>query len=228
MQAMTQPNLQGATAAPTPLQIEDAIIDRLRQGLGQLVATVDSYRGELELAPAELSNRFPAAWVGLRSINSNPAGTGRERHKAYARFLVTVADRQVRPDPAVSAAPTPGSSGSYPLIYAVRRLLAGQDFGLAIQELQPGRVFIPRRFCLVPLTYPIYVCEFHTAWVDGALANGHWPCPESPQDQDALFARNKGRLDTPAGDWLGTTLNYQLDPQRPPAAQDQLPTRPQP
>ncbi len=41
---------------------ELAIVERLRQGLGKMVHSVESYGGEMDGEPAEIIRQLPAAW----------------------------------------------------------------------------------------------------------------------------------------------------------------------
>ena len=65
------------------IQTEDAIIARLRLGLGRMVQEVGSYGGELDEGLGEAIRRFPAAWVTFGGITkTEPYGTSRQKFKA--------------------------------------------------------------------------------------------------------------------------------------------------
>ncbi|WP_139385644.1 phage protein Gp37, partial [Salmonella enterica] len=88
--------------------------------------------------------------------------------------------------------------GTYRLTYAVRRLLAGQDLGLAISPLRPGaeRTLFSRQ--LADNAISVLACEFDADWIAHTLENGRWP--EEEQDDtkaDHLFTLHNGRLDEP-------------------------------
>ncbi|MCW3479736.1 DUF1834 family protein [Neisseriaceae bacterium JH1-16] len=225
------------------VQTENAIIDRLKTGLGKMVKEVGSYGGELDEGLEEAIRRFPAAWVTFGGVTkTEPTGTSRQKYKAHGQFVVMVGDRSVRSEAASrQGGPARGEVGTYPLIYAVRRLLVSQDLGLPIQELMPGRVRTLFNSRLERQAFSVFACEFHTAWIEHALPRDHWPYPPSPSDpvdpsapyqpggpyaDDAVFVPYGGQLAQPAQDWLRTGLNYHLAPDDGSAdAQDIIPTR---
>ncbi len=199
--------------APLLIALEDAVLARLRDGLGRLAATVAPYGGELDAPAATLPDGFPVVWTGFHQVlRCERYGTGRDRQKADARLLVRLADRDVRPLADGTAAAVPGGSGAYPLLYAVQRLLTAQDLGLPVDPLVPGYVRRLRDAQRQPLPFAAFACEFRTSWFVDALPAGHWPAPQSADDPDALLARYHGRLDAPAADWLSTALDYRLTP----------------
>lgn len=213
------------------IQTEDAIIARLRLGLGHMVQEVGSYGGELDEGLEEAIRRFPAAWVTFGGITkTEPYGTSRQKFKATGQFVVMVGERSVRSEAAGRrGGPAQGEVGSYPLVYAVRRLLSAQDLGLPIAELMPGRVRTLYNTRLERQAFSVFACEFQTAWIEEALPRDHWPSPTGDSDSDSLFARYQGKLGQPDPDWLRTGLNYHLTPDDGIAdAQDILSTRSNP
>lgn len=237
---------------------EDAIIERLRRGMGSMVRQIGSYGGELDDDLGIAIGNFPAAWVTFGGITkTEPTGTSRQKFKATGQFVVMVGDRNVRcEDAGRRGGAGPNEIGSYSLVYAVRRLLSGQDLDLPIDPLLPGRVRTLFNTRARDGAFSVFACEFQTAWIEAALPHGHWPsptypaepgqptdptdpngpstpvdpsCPGSTTDADVLFAIYGGELATPAPAWLRTGLNYHLTPDDGIAdARDIIPTRSKP
>lgn len=218
------------------IQTEDAIIARLRLGLGRMVTEVGSYGGELDEGLEEAIRRFPAAWVTFGGVTkTDPYGTSRQKFKATGQFVVMVGERSVRSEAAGRrGGPAEGEVGSYPLVYAVRRLLSSQDLGLPIEALMPGRVRTLYNTRLERQAFSVFACEFQTAWIEEALPRDHWPSPPAPgtpeaeTSPDAVFARYQGKLGQPDPDWLRTGLNYHLTPDDGQADAQDLITRSEP
>lgn len=219
--------------------IEQAVIDRLAQGLGKLVTGVHSYGGELdEEGLYQVVRQLPAAWVTFGGITkTEPIQTSRKRYKASAKFVVLVADRSYRSE---AASRTGGAGrweiGTYRLIYAVRRLLCGQDLGLPIDNLQPEAVrtlFNGRMERTEAMS--VYACEFATHWTEEALPKGEWPQvppvplppppgqAAPPPHPDSIFAAYDGRTDPPYPVFKGGSLHVHTPADSPqPAIEAQI------
>lgn len=189
------------------INIEDAIVSRLTQGLGRMAREVNHYRGELEsISKPAVTDRFPIVWVGFAGATKTEAyGTSRQQYKTRGEFSVIVADQDAFPGEITAV-------GTYPLIYGVRRLLSQQDLGLAIEPLRPGIIRLLRDMRCDGQAFSAYVCRFQTAWIETALNNQHWPSPESADEPDSILADHDGRLESPAPYWLRTKLDYHLTP----------------
>lgn len=48
--------------------IEKAIVERLRKGMGRMAKNVRSYGGELDGEPAEVLRQLPAVWVTFGGV----------------------------------------------------------------------------------------------------------------------------------------------------------------
>ena len=208
--------------------IEAAIVQRLRQGLGKLVTGVHSYGGELDDEGLyQVVQQLPAAWVTFAGIDKTEAvKTSRTKHKAEAKFVVMVAARSLRSE---ETSRTGGIGhweiGSYQLIYAVRRLLANQDLGLAIDKLQPRAVrtlFNGRMERQEAMS--VYACEFATHWIEEALDNGRWPkvppppppgSPPSPPHPDQIFVTYQAATSPPYPELKGANLHVHAPPTNP-------------
>lgn len=203
-------------------QTEQAIVTRLRQGLGRLVKGVHSYGGELDGDFAEVIRQLPGAWVSFGGIQkSENVNLMRRKIKATGRFVVIVGARSVRSEEASRHGGAAISEvGSHQLVYAVRRLLSGQDLALPIDSLAPGRVRPLFNTQLEKQALSLFACEFDTTWIDEALENGKFPLADLPAtDPDGIFTTYQGTHSPDDPDWLSTRLTYNL-PGSPAAAED--------
>lgn len=77
--------------------IEQAITDRLKRGLGRMVRTVKSYNGEADDLAGQI-HTLPAVWVTYGGSKVEPASTGGVcgRYQDTAEFVVMVAARNLR------------------------------------------------------------------------------------------------------------------------------------
>lgn len=198
-------------SAPIALeQIEAALLDRLRQGLGRLVLSVESYGGELDELTAEVVRSFPAVWATFGGITASvPTGTSKQIDKVTGQWVVMVAARNVSTHNAARQGSV-GEVGAYQLVRAVRRLLQRQDLGLPIDHLKPGRVRTLYNTRISNQAMCVFACEFSTAWLEHAMDNGAWPIEGKPED--AVFNQNHGKKDTEAPDLLRISVDYDLTP----------------
>lgn len=199
---------------------EEAIIARLRLGLGRMVREVGSYGGELDDGLEEAIRRFPAVWVTFGGVpRTEPYSASKWIYKADASFVVMVGDRSVRSEAASRIGGAAAAEvGTYRLVTAVRRLLSAQDLGLPIHPLQPGRIRTLFNSRLENDAFSVFACEFSTFWMEEALPQLRWPTPPAAgtpgaiDDPDAVFAGYQGKTGEPDPDWLRTGLNYHLMP----------------
>lgn len=202
-------------------EIENAMMARLKDGLGRMVSSVGSYGGELEDVGA-IARVLPACWVTFLGVQqTRPVSTHKHRFYTTGRFSVLLAAYSVREEAAQrKGGPARDEVGCNRLIRAVRRLMSRQDMGLPVEPLLPGRVRSLFSTRLNSDALAAYACEFDTVWVEEALDNGRWPAPEGDNDPDRLFADYQGRLDTPWPMHERTGLAYHLDDQPAVVAQD--------
>ncbi|MDR4896014.1 DUF1834 family protein [Yersinia kristensenii] len=203
---------------------EKAICERLRQGMGRMVEGVHSYGGEMDAEPAEVIRRLPAAWVTFGGIQKTEnTSITKRKYKTYGRFVVIVGERNVRSEEATrQGGPGLAEVGTYKMVEAVRRLLSGQDLGLKIAHLVPGRVRTLFNTKVGDAALSVFACEFDTYWVEEALENGLFPDVNPPADSiDTIFNGYLGNRSGPEADWLTTHLRYDI-PQttRSPDAED--------
>lgn len=191
--------------------IEEAMISRLRQGLGRMVSEVASYAGELDDDLPNVVRRFPAAWVTFGGVSkTEPYGTSKDKFKATGQMVVMVGSRNLRGGSA--ARQGRDGIGTNQLVMAVRRLLNQQDLGMEIAHLKPGKVRTLYNTNIDGVALQVFACEFDTAWIETTLPNNTWPAPDNADHPDAQFAVYQGRLDTPADNWLTVGLNFHLTP----------------
>ncbi|WP_145490578.1 DUF1834 family protein [Yersinia rohdei] len=203
---------------------EKAMCERLRQGMGQMVHGVHTYGGEMDGEPADVVRRLPGVWVTFGGIQkTEPTSISKRKYKTYGRFVVIVGDRNVRSEEATrQGGPILAEVGTYKMVEAVRRLLSGQDLGLRIAHLMPGRVRTLFNTKVGDAALSVFACEFDTYWVEEALENGLFPVVDAPADSiDSIFSGYLGSQSEPDADWLTTHLSYDI-PQttRSPDAED--------
>ncbi|WP_434777690.1 DUF1834 family protein [Neisseria sp. Ec49-e6-T10] len=167
-------------------RIEKAMIARLQAGLGKLVKSVGSYGGEL--SDSDIRNivrQVPAVWVHFAGIQDTKAvDTARRQYKTTALFSVILACRNVRSEQSTRyGGPHKLEIGSNQLVYAVRRILTGQDLteqdhDLKIDYLYPKRVRNLRTDKTESGAIAVYACEFQTFWYESVLENQRFPEPE--------------------------------------------------
>lgn len=213
-----------STPVPIITAVENAIVERLKVGLGKMVRQVSTYGGEFDDdGLADVVRNFPAAWVTFGGIKSTkPVGTDRSKWKAEGAFVVMVGARSVRNEAASrQGGPLATEVGTNLLIYGVRRLLTQQDMKLPIRELEPGSVRTLFNTRLQRDAFSVFALEFHTAWVETALDLHAFPQAVDPtrvnaadptSGLDALFASYAGQIDPAAPDLKSVQMNLYLDP----------------
>lgn len=198
-------------------RIENAIVDRLRLGLGKAARTVDSYGGELDDEMSSVISIFPAVWVTFGGITDTaPHSTARRKYRCTGKYVVMVGEKNRRNE----ASGRKGGAliseiGTYPLLYAVRRLLSGQDLGMEIDYLRPGRVRTLFNTRIARQAFSVFAAEFETRWIETALDNQRWPAPQSTEDVDQFFAGHQGQLDQPDPDLKRVVLHTHVTPPMP-------------
>lgn len=179
-------------------QIEQAIISRLKTGLGRMVRDVVSYGGEMDDDPGRIVSALPAAWVTFGGINrSKPHDTSHQKWLNTGTFVVMVGQQNVRNEKSNRITGRMDEIGTNTLIWSVRRLLMYQDFseqGLKISPLRPGRVRTLFNTALRNQAFSVFACEFECDWFETVLPIGEWPRP-TEHATDELFALYDGRID---------------------------------
>ncbi|VUX47857.1 conserved hypothetical protein [Candidatus Defluviicoccus seviourii] len=147
--------------------IEQAILARVAAGnaagrAGASLRTVASFAGSGAGALndlAQLKAQFPAVWL-FYAGEPKPARLADDAYRHEPVFTVVVAVEQRRGEPAGRLGGGVADAGAYDILEAVRALLIGQTFGLAIDPLAPGRV-TP---VLTRDNMTVYAHDFHTTY----------------------------------------------------------------
>lgn len=191
--------------------IENALTDRLRRGLGEMVWDVTSYAGELDDDIGKIIHRLPGAWVTFGGIvKTEPYSLSRQKWKTTGRFVVVVGDYNTRNEESTRhGGVNLNEVGTNLLVESVRRLITGQDLGLKIKEFTPGRVRTLFNTSVEEKALSVFACEFDTVWMENALENGRWPeRSNSPDSPDVAFNVYLGELSDPYPDLLRVGMRY--------------------
>jgi len=168
--------------------IEQAIKQRLSDGLGQMVSGVHTYGGEFDgEGLAQVVNQFPAVWVMFAGItDSEPHDTRRTRYQVTGHFTVLVGDRASGSEADSRFGGLHRNDvGTYRLMQAVRLLLINQTMGLCIGRLKPGKAksLFSKQMELDAIS--VFALDFETHWFEDALRDGDWPRPTVSDAQQA-------------------------------------------
>lgn len=181
-------------------KIEQAMVERLKRGLGQMVRTVKSYNGEVDDLAAQIMT-LPAVWVTYGGSRIDSKATGSQRYQDKATFVVMCATRNLRNELAGRQGGVDRREiGSNDLIRAVRRLLDGQRLGLADSRgLIPQAVNTIVNNTLVQATaLSVYAIEYTIYFDSIPLENDRFPEEQSdPAHPDYIFTRYRGELSAP-------------------------------
>lgn len=181
-------------------QIEQAIADRLKRGLGQMVRTVKSYNGEADDLAGQI-HTLPAVWVTFGGCKAEKAGSGSNRYRNSGEFVVMCATRSLRNEQALRQGGIDiREIGSNDLIAAVRRLLDGQrvadgdSHGLMPKAVRP----IANHVLVTNAAVSIYAVEYVLHWDSFGLESGRFPEEtHDPSHPDHVFTKYKGELSEP-------------------------------
>ncbi|STZ76334.1 phage protein Gp37 [Bergeriella denitrificans] len=181
-------------------RIEQAIVDRLRRGLGNMVRTVKSYNGEAEDLAAQIMT-LPAVWVTYGGSRIEAVATARSRYQDSAEFVVMAATRSIRNETAQRHGGIDiREVGSNDLVWAVRRLLDGQRLGLGDSRgLTPKAVRPIANHALVAnAAVSVFAVEYTLRFNSCALEDGRFPeKTDDPCSPDYLFTKYRGELSEP-------------------------------
>ncbi|WP_118846658.1 DUF1834 family protein [Neisseria lactamica] len=187
-------------------EIEQALVHRLKTGLGRMVRTVKSYGGEIEDLPNQIMT-LPAVWVTYGGSRVEAMGTSKKRYQDSAEFIVMVATRSLRNEAALRQGGTDAREvGTNDLLYAVRRLTDGQTLGLADSRgLTPKAVRPLANNALVQnAAVSVFAVEYVLRFDSFALEDGRYPeRTDNPDDPDHIFTKYQGTLSEPWPDFEG-------------------------
>jgi hypothetical protein len=195
-------------------EIENALVDRLTRGLGQLANTVKSYGGELDDESLG-AGRLPMALVTFGGARIEPMGVRGTAFRTSAKFVVIVAVRSLRSNQAARQGGVDKREvGANQLIYAVRRLLDTQRLGGLVKPLKPLAIrtlFNNAQFCTAKVT--AYAIEYEAVFDDVApLEDGLYPeKTQDPTSPDFVFTHYAAEL-SPASPTLEQVDGKLYDP----------------
>lgn len=178
-------------------EIENALVDRLTRGLGQLANTVKSYGGELDDESLS-TGRLPMVLVTFGGARIEQMTVRGNAFRTTAKFVVIVAVRSLRSNQAARQGGVDKREiGANQLIYAVRRLLDAQRLGGLVKPLKPQAIrtlFNNAQFRTEKVT--AYAIEYEAVFDDIApLEDGLFP--EKTQDSanpDFVFTHYAAEL----------------------------------
>ena len=181
-------------------QIENALVERLKRGLGRLVNTVKSYGGELDDESLGTS-RLPMCLVTFGGARVERMGINAKRHQSTANFVIIVAVNSLRSNLAArQGGADKREVGVNQLITAVRRLLDSQTLGRLVRPLKPTKVrtiFNNATFKGGAIT--AYAIEYDAVYDDLApLEDGYYPeMTDDRENPDYVFTRYQGEHSEP-------------------------------
>lgn len=144
--------------------IEDAILARIAGAKLPYLRTLATYGGQLDDGLAESVRQFPAVWLAFKAMGEGqPLNTAGSVYRVPATWVAFVAARNLRNE----AATRKGDRvrvGTYQMIRDVRALLAGQDLGLPIEALRPGRVQSMINAQYQAQGVSVYAMDWHTRY----------------------------------------------------------------
>lgn len=178
-------------------EVENALVDRLTRGLGQLANTVKSYGGELDDESLG-TGRLPMVLVTFGGARIEPMGVRGTAFRTSAKFVVIVAVRSLRSNQAARQGGVDKREvGANQLIYAVRRLLDTQRLGGLVKPLKPLAIrtlFNNAQFRTEKVT--AYAIEYEAAFDDVTpLEDGLYPeKTQDPTNPDFVFTHYAAEL----------------------------------
>lgn len=144
--------------------IEAAIMASIAGAGLPYLRTVATYGGELDEDLATAIRRFPAVWVAFKGEGeAQPVNTAKSVYRVPATWTVLVAARNLRSEAATRKG-NKVSVGTYQMLADLRALLAGQDLGLEIDNLRPGKVQSLTNSRFQGQGVSIYAQDWHTRY----------------------------------------------------------------
>lgn len=194
-------------------KIEQALIERLKVGLGKMVYSVGSYSGEINEEQIS-TQRLPACLVSYAGSNfeAKAMGARSKRYTTTETFVVLLLVRSMRSAVAGRVGGvTEKEMGVNQLADAVKYLLINQTLDGLVTPIAPKRIrTILNNAEVKKQKYSALALEFEMSYHDtGYLEDGRYPEGISPQEQ--VFKQYKGKLDEPYPDLLGLN-NRIFDP----------------
>lgn len=186
-------------------KIEQALIERLRLGLGKLVYSVGSYTGEIDDAELDV-RRLPACLVSYAGSDFEVKAVGARGRQCLVTdtFVVLVLARSMRSAHAgrVGGA-TEREIGVNQLVSAVKYLLVNQTLDGLVSPIQPKRIrTIWNNTEVKRERLSALALEFEVSYADNAtLEDGRYP--DGYGEFEQVFKQYNGKLDEPIGEFKG-------------------------
>lgn len=177
-------------------KIENALVERMKSGLGRLAVDVSSYSGELDDNGLNI-RRLPAVLVSYGGSRLERASHRLSyRHTCHDLFVVVVLVHSLRGNNVgrVGGA-TDREIGANQLVSAVKRLLINQTLNGLIQPLKPLKVQpLLNHQEIKSERFTAYALEFEAVYDEPeSLADGRYPEKTTDKtDPDYLFSYYHG------------------------------------
>ncbi|MGE9547786.1 phage protein Gp37 [Snodgrassella sp. CS2] len=190
-------------------QIQNAIIDRLHQGLGCLVTDIKVFFGGLENKDAFINKeKKPAVLLTLNQAHIKIKSSERQRFELIANFYVVCVNNEINDSESLQ------NTNINDLIYAVLRLLSGQRLNEHLNSLglQPKSVrpvfFNPPDANSKDLN--IYAIEFEAGFDIYGLESDQYPeYTNDVSNPDYLFSKFNGSHSEPHAPFTSLTVNIE-------------------
>lgn len=159
-------------------KIEQALIERLKLGLGKLVYSVSGYAGEINDEQLDV-RRLPACLVsyGGSVFEAKSMGARGKRYQTTDTFVVLVITRSMRSATAGRVGGVaPQEIGVNQLLGAVKYLLINQTLDDLVLPIQPRRIrTIWNNAEVKKEKLSAYALEFEISYNESTLDDGRYP-----------------------------------------------------
>lgn len=190
-------------------QIQNAIIDRLHQGLGSLVTDIEVFFGGLENRDAFTNKeKKTSVLLTLNQAHIKIKSSERQRFELIANFYVVCVNNEINDSESLQ------NTNINDLIYAVLRLLSGQRLNEHLNSLglQPKSVrpvfFNPPDADSKDLN--IYAIEFEAGFDIYGLESDQYPeYTNDVSNPDYLFSKFNGSHSEPHAPFTSLTVNIE-------------------
>lgn len=190
-------------------QIQNAIIERLHQGLGSLVTDIEVFFGGLENKDAFINKeKKTAVLLTLNQAQIKIKSSERQRFELIANFYVVCVNNEINDSESLQ------NTNINDLIYAVLRLLSGQRLNEHLNSLglQPKSVrpvfFNPPDANSKDLN--IYAIEFEAGFDIYGLESDQYPeYTNDVSNPDYLFSKFNGSHSEPHAPFTSLTVNIE-------------------
>lgn len=186
-------------------KIEQALINRLQQGLGKMVYSVSGYAGEINDEQLDI-RRLPACLVsyGGSVFDTKSMGIRGKRYQTTDVFVVLVITRSMRNATAGRLGGVLSHEiGVNQLLSSVKTLLINQTLDGLVLPIEPKRIrTIWNNAEVKKEKLSAYAFEFEISYNErDLLDDGRYP--EGIVRDEQKFKQYQGKLDEPLGDLSG-------------------------